>query len=476
MRLVIVGGGGFRVPLVYRALLGEQAQPITEVVLYDTDRARAVIVGGVLADLARRPAPGRAPSVRIADDLNDALIGADFVFFAVRPGGVAGRVLDERIALRHGVLRQETVGAGGIAFGLRTVPVALDLARRVDERAPQAWTITFTNPAGLVTEAMRTVLGDRVIGICDSPSGLIRRVATVLGAEEVDFDYVGLNHLGWLRSVTVDGRDLLPGLLADEARLARIEEGRLFGAPWLRALGAIPNEYLHYFYFAREALRSIQTAPRTRGEYLAEQQDGFYARLGQYPTDPTDPTDPTGPAGPAAQWDHVRGERDASYLAEARHAAGAGERDAADLSSGGYEHIALQLMLRLAGSGSDLGSEAGSRADSDSGSVGKRPLVLNVANAAAVTELDDDAVIEVPCSVDPTGVRARPVARLTDHQAGLMRTVKAVERAVVEAATTGSSAAALRAFALHPLVDSVTVARALLADYRTALPELGYLR
>nr|WP_237533309.1 hypothetical protein [Streptomyces sp. SID685] len=254
--MTILGGGGFRVPLVYGALLTDRAPGrVTEVVLHDLDAGRLHAVSRVLAEQAAESPD--APRVSTTTDLDEALRGADFVFSAIRVGGLDGRAQDERVALAEGVLGQETVGAGGIAYGLRTVPVATDIARRVARLAPDAWVINFTNPAGLVTEAMSRHLGDRVIGICDSPVGLGRRVARVLGADPEDafVDYVGLNHLGWVRGLRVAGRDELPRLLADPALLGSFEEGRLFGPDWLSALGAIPNEYLHYYYFNRETVR-----------------------------------------------------------------------------------------------------------------------------------------------------------------------------------------------------------------------------
>ena len=140
----------------------------------------------------------------------------------------------------------------------------VELAETVAERAPRAWLINFTNPAGMVTEALQQVLGDRVIGICDSPIGLCRRVARALGRDpgEMWFDYFGLNHLGWLRAAYDADGDRLPELLADDAALAGFEEGRLFGGDWLRALGMIPNEYLYYFYFHADAVASIRAAGR----------------------------------------------------------------------------------------------------------------------------------------------------------------------------------------------------------------------
>ncbi|WP_330343983.1 6-phospho-beta-glucosidase [Streptomyces longwoodensis] len=445
MRLTILGGGGFRVPLVYGALLTDRGEGrVTEVVLHDLDAGRLHAVARVLADQAS--ATGDAPRVTATTDLDEALRGADFVFSAIRVGGLEGRADDERVALAEGVLGQETVGAGGIAYGLRTVPVAVDIARRVARLAPDAWVINFTNPAGLVTEAMSRHLGDRVIGICDSPVGLGRRIARVLGADpkQAWIDYVGLNHLGWVRGLRVAGRDELPRLLADPALLGSFEEGKLFGADWLRSLGAIPNEYLHYYYFNREAVHSYQQAERTRGAFLRDQQARFYAEVGNRGTSALE------------LWDRTRAEREATYMAENRESAGAGERDADDLS-GGYEKVALALMRAIA------------RDE-------RTTLILNVRNRHTLAALDPDAVIEVPCLVDASGAHPVAVDPLPGHAIGLVCSVKAVEREVLAAAESGSRATAVKAFALHPLVDSVNVARRLVEGYRAVHPGLDYLK
>nr|WTB35362.1 6-phospho-beta-glucosidase [Streptomyces sp. NBC_00830] len=445
MKLTILGGGGFRVPLVYGALLADHAEGrVTAVTLYDTDADRLTAVARVLADQAEGVAD--APTVLATTELDEALRGADFVFSAIRVGGLEGRAADERVALDEGVLGQETVGAGGIAYGLRTVPVADGLARRIARLAPHAWVINFTNPAGLVTEAMSRHLGDRVIGICDSPVGLGRRIARVLGAdpERAWIDYVGLNHLGWVRGLHIDGRDELPRLLADPELLGSFEEGKLFGTDLLRSLGAIPNEYLHYYYFNREAVRAYQDAEQTRGAFLRDQQEGFYARM----RDPATPALPT--------WDRTRAEREATYMSENREVAGAGERDESDLESGGYERVALALMRAVARNE-------------------RTSLILNVRNRTTLSVLDADAVIEVPCLVDANGAHPVAVDPLPYHAVGLVTAVKAVERAVLDAAATGSRATAVQAFALHPLVDSVSVARRLVDGYTKAHPGLAYL-
>ncbi|MFE0035398.1 6-phospho-beta-glucosidase [Streptomyces sp. NPDC059015] len=439
MRLTVLGGGGFRVPLVYGALLGDREEGrVTRVALHDLDGSRLRAVATVLAEQAAGVPD--APAVEVTTDLDEALRGADFVFSAIRVGGLEGRAADERVALTEGVLGQETVGAGGIAFGLRTVPVATDIARRIAALAPDAWVINFTNPAGLVTEAMSRVLGDRVIGICDSPVGLGRRVARALGADpgRVWMDYVGLNHLGWLRGLRVAGRDELPRLLGDSEALGSLEEGRLFGADWLRSLGAIPNEYLHYYYFNRETVRAYRRAERTRGAFLRDQQAGFYA-------------EPS-----LRRWESALAEREATYMAGNREASGAGERADEDLESGGYEQVALALMRAVA------------RDE-------RATLILNVRNRTTLSVLDADAVVEVPCLVDAGGAHPYAVDPLPGHATGLVTAVKAVEREVMMAAESGSRSAAVRAFALHPLVDSVTVARRLLDGYTAVHPGLAHL-
>ena len=445
MKLTILGGGGFRVPLVYGALLTDRGEGrVTEVVLHDLDDSRLYAVARVLAEQAATVPD--APNVTATTDLDEALRGADFIFSAIRVGGLEGRANDERVALAQGVLGQETVGAGGIAYGLRTVPVAVDIARRVARLAPDAWVINFTNPAGLVTEAMSRHLGDRVIGICDSPVGLGRRIATVLGANprEAFIDYVGLNHLGWVRGLRVAGRDELPRLLADPDLLGSFEEGKLFGTDWLQSLGAIPNEYLHYYYFNRETVRAYSEVEKTRGAFLRDQQAQFYDEMKRPHT------------AALTAWDRTRAEREATYMAENRETAGAGERDADDLS-GGYEKVALALMRAIA------------RDE-------RTTLILNVRNQGALSVLDTDAVIEVPCLVDANGAHPVAVAPLPDHATGLVCAVKGVEREVLAAAENGSRTTAVKAFALHPLVDSVNVARRLVEGYTEVHPGLAYLK
>jgi 6-phospho-beta-glucosidase len=448
MKLCILGGGGFRTPYVYQALLRDQGSPrVEEVALYDVDEVRLHTMVSILKELAVDfpDAPRLVPTT----SLPTAVEGSDFVFAAIRVGGLEGRRCDEHVALDLNVLGQETTGPGGLAYALRTVPVMVGMAKVIKDLAPNAYFMNFTNPAGIITEAMQTVLGDRVLGICDTPSGLGRRVAGLMGLDHtrVQMDYVGLNHLGWMRRVMYDGHDVLPELLADDDKLGMMEEGLVFGTDWIRTLGVIPNEYLFYYYFNRDAVRSIVDSKVTRGDFLKQTQSAFYERASAAGN------------GAAELWRETVDARSASYMAEAKggeqgNPATKRERET-DPSHQGYAGVALGVMGAI------------SRNE-------RATMILNVRNQGAIAGLPHDAVVEIPTTVDANGVH--PLA--VDHQPeldqiGLMQQVKSVERHTIAAALTGSKDEALKAFALHPLVDSVTIARDLLSGYIDKIPEVA---
>ncbi|XAS66389.1 6-phospho-beta-glucosidase [Micrococcaceae bacterium Sec5.7] len=457
MRLMIAGGGGFRVPLVYRALIsGPYSGVVRELVLFDVDPGRLAAIEAVLRAMASTSGAGTSPAIRSTTSLPEALAGTHMVFAAIRPGGTAGRVADERIAQDLGLLGQETTGAGGISYALRSIPRMLELATEMRRVCPDAWLINFTNPAGMITEALAPVLGRRVIGICDSASGLVYRAARAAGVPlpEGKLDgvgYYGLNHLGWLYRLESGGRDLLPPLLADAAALATFEEGRLFRQPFLEQLGALPNEYLFYYYETARAAGAMRAMAQTRGESIHGQQSVLYPRLMA--------------AGDNAfrLWDAARRSREEGYLAEARSAGE--QRDEDDLAGGGYERVALAVMRALSGGGD-------------------AQLILNTRNTAtadpdtavrAIPGLPADAVVEVPCTVSDDGAVPLPQDRPAERQLALMQRVKEVERLTVRAASEGDRAAAGEAFARHPLIDSTELAERLLAGYELAFPELGRL-
>lgn len=459
MKLTILGGGGFRVPLVYKALLADDsASRVTELRLFDADANRLTAITAVLDEIAESYA--HAPALIATTDLETAISGTDFIFSAIRVGGTEGRALDEQISLRNGVIGQETVGAGGISYALRGIPVVLDLIEKIKRHAPQAWVINFTNPAGVITEVMQKHLGDRVIGICDSPVGLARRVVHTLqqaglapadipaltdGSDRVHIRYAGLNHLGWLTGIEVDGEDLLPRLLERPDLIESFEEGRLFGARLVQALKALPNEYLHYYYFQREDLAIDSDSNNTRGVFLAKQQARFYDGVACSCDSPYD------------LWEQTRLEREATYMASNREAAGNFERDQEDLETGGYDRVALAIMHAIA--------------DDD-----PADLILNVANRGALPDLDDDAVVEIPCRVDGSGVHPLPAPALPEHARGIVMNAKYVERCTIKAALEASKKDAMLALAHHPLVDSVNAADAILDDLIDNFSQLAYLK
>ena len=442
MKITIFGGGGFRVPMVYEALLGRAERlGLDEVALYEVDETRLRRIAPVLEGLQQ--SAGRRLAIRPTVDLDEALEGADFIFSAIRVGQLEGRVIDEAVPQAAGVVGQETTGPGGIGFALRTVPVMRALATAVARRAPRAWFINFTNPAGLVTEAIGEILGHRAIGICDSPAGLGRRVAAALGRPEADlaFDYFGLNHLGWLRAVHDGTTDLLPGLLADDAALDGLLEGRLFGSEWLRTIRMIPNEYLYFYTFATDTVEALRAGAPPRAEFLLRQQRAFYS------------ASEASPEVALAAWRATRLEREETYFAEAKSAAGVVEAAPDPDTGGGYEGIALAVVEAIA-------------LDQ------LRVLILNTPNRSALPFLDERSVVEVPCVVGRSGVSPLAVGAVPAHARLLIETIKEVERLTIRAAIERSRLLAVEALALHPLVPSVTIARRIFDDYRAQQPEL----
>lgn len=439
MKLTIAGGGGFRVPQVLDVLSRHDSVfQITDVALYDVSTMRMGVIENVIRGLySERP---NLPRITATTDLHEALAGADFVFSAIRVGGTDGRVHDERVALSNHVIGQETVGPGGNAYALRTLPEAMRLAEAAREVAPNAWVINFTNPAGIITQAMRTVLGNRVVGICDTPIGLMRKACAAMGVSpsDVEFDYVGLNHLGWLRELRIDGVDRLPELLASDEMLDHIEEARILGFDWVRTLGALPNEYLFYYYYARESLQRILDERETRGEFLRAQQEKFYEAAA------------ADPQRAAELWQATHNEREATYMAESRPEEERAGRRNEDMG-GGYQEVAFNIMKAIT-----KGEPA--------------TMILNVANGDGpsgllVPGLSESAVVEVPCTVDAGGIHPHQVAPLTGPEFGLVSTVKAVEEELLRAFFESNEGAAWHAIASHPLVDSIAVARNVLDGY-----------
>ena len=367
------------------------------------------------------------------------------MFCAIRVGQLEGRVVDEDVPLGLGVLGQETTGPGGICFALRTIPVMVRLAETIAKHAPNAWLINFTNPAGMVTEAVQQVLGDRAVGICDSPSGLCRRVAAAVGRDRrrpvVRLLRAQPPRLAAAASATRRERSCSTACSRTTSASTGFEEGRLFGGEWLRSLGMIPNEYLYYFYYAADTRqRDPRQRARSRGAFLLEQQRAFYAQNGSR---------------------RRRARRLARHAPRPRahlHGRGAHARRATSPSTTTTPTPATRARRW--------------RCWRRSRSTAAQVLILNTANRSSLPFLDERAVVEVPCVVGRAGPVPVAMGQVPAHARALVEMMKDVERTTIDAALLGSRELAVKALSLHPLVPSVTTAREIFDGYRRRLPAL----
>lgn len=449
MILTVVGGGGMRTPLLLRGLIERRADlPVERVVLYDADPDALKVVAALSDTLLARS--GHPFSVRTTTSVDDAFQGASFVITSIRVWGLAGRIIDEQVPLSFGVLGQETTGPSGWAMALRTIPVLTDLAARVRRAAPEAWIINFTNPAGLITQALAASGETRVVGICDSPPALGRRIAAQLGVPEsaLRLDYLGLNHLGWVRAVWTDGTDRLPEILASDDTIRAIYGRPLFEPDELRRLELLPNEYLQYYYHHDEVVERLRAAPRTRGQDVADVSARLKTSVLEAVARGEDPL----PVYEAAIF-----ARRSTYMATETGQ----RRDLAMMGGhveGGYARAALDVIKAMRHRES-------------------RELIVNTINRGAIADLDDADVVEVPCRVEPDGPRPRSMGRLPAAVRDLVLRVKAYERATVSAALHRSWREAVAALALHPLVPSAEIAAKIAEEYRQRHgPFLQYLR
>ncbi len=440
-----------RTPLLIYGLAQFQRQlQIGEVVLFDIDAGRMNTIARLGRELAGQ---FKSPfEIRTATGLEDAAKGADFVLNSVRTGGMAARAQDERIAIEHGLAGQETTGPGGAAMALRTLPVTVGDARIIERVAPRAWFINFTNPAGIITQALTQNTSLRVIGICDTPAELFHRIAAALAEPYSDFafHYAGLNHLGWISRVVLRGEDVTDRLLNDTDLLRRLYSAELFDPFLIQTLRLIPTEYLFFYYSQRKAYENQRKAGATRGEELERMNAALFRELESEDS-----------ARALTTYREYLMRRNASYLkleAEAGSAfAAPEERDDPFAASTGYHRIALDVMNALV---SEHASE----------------LVLNVPNCASIPDLESTDVVEVPCLVDRTGARPRSTGPLPDAIRGLVQAVKTYERTIIRAALSGSVALARLAMLEYPIIGQWELAGSLLRRFGESDAGLAYLR
>lgn len=452
-KVALIGGGGVRTPLLIHGLAqAAAALGIRELALFDIDAHRASLMGKLGEEIARESGMRIATPAR----LEEAIDGASFVLSSIRVGGIEARARDERIAIENGLAGQETTGPGGIAMALRTIPVALEYARLIERYASGAWLINFTNPAGLITQALTSHSRVKVIGICDTPSELFHRIAWSLGEpfERMEFQYAGLNHLGWVRDVLLSGESVTARLLADDAALLRLYPGDLFDPALIRTLRLIPTEYLFFYYSQRKAYRNQVAAGASRGEEILTLNDKLMADLDREVS-----------AGNARRaidiYKAYLNRRNSSYMrleanAESAFTQGSHDWDPFEGATG-YHRIAIDVMTALSGD-----------------TVAR--LVINTVNNGAIDDLRADDVVEVPCEVSRTGARTLPAGRLPDAVRGLVLAVKACERLTIRAAAERSFDLARLALLTNPIVGQWEIATEVLRAIACAdATYLGYL-
>ncbi len=392
MKFAIVGAGSSYTPELLEEMAARRdTLPIKEVVLYDIDEKRLSIMRGFCERFAKKL--GLTASIRSTLILDDALEGADFVDTQVRVGGNAQRVLDEKIPLAHGLVGQETTGAGGMMKAFRTIPMMLEIARRMEKMSPNGWIINYTNPTGLVTEAVTRYTKAKIAGFCSG--GIFPKMwakqAMGIAYDRVQYDYVGLNHMNFISNITIDGRPV-----SDEEFLKIAAENDSVSLELIKLLGVIPSPYLQYFYQTGEKVCKMLAAPMTRGQQVQMLEKETYDAY----------ADPNNCDKPASL--QKRG-------------------------GGGYSEVAMNFV-----------NAVHNNRDTE--------MVVNVPNNGAISFLPGSAVVEIPCLVNARGMAPLHVGHVPEMCWGLIAAVKNYEQLAVEAAVEGSVLKMKWALLAHPLV------------------------
>ncbi|MBQ7548081.1 MAG: 6-phospho-beta-glucosidase [Clostridia bacterium] len=395
--VAVIGSGSTYCPeLVDGFLKASDSLKLKKISFMDIDERKRTIVGDLCVRMLKKAEVDC--EVVMTDDLDLALQGADFVVTQIRVGMLQARYLDESIPRKYDLIGQETTGIGGMFKALRTIPVIKHICDRIEAICPNAWLINFTNPSGIITEFVLNNTNVKNIGLCNVPIDMLDDVKEITG-DDVDITYVGLNHLSWISSIKKEGKELLPGLIESGFSpkvMANIKDDG-FDLECLRAIHGIPSSYLQYYYCRNAKLEHQRSDPKTRAQVCMEIEEQL---LEMY-------KDETLCIKPA--------------LLDKR---------------GGHKYslAAVSLINSLANDVGDI-------------------QVVNVKNNGALDFMDDDDVIEAPCYITAEGAKPIKVENFdNEHMIALMRVVKAYEKYTVEAAVTGSDAAAIKGMLVHPLI------------------------
>jgi 6-phospho-beta-glucosidase len=438
MKVTVIGAAGVRTPLLVHGLAGAGDNvPLEELAFWDTDSERLKIMARVADTMGKRT--GLDARIRTFSDPEHALEGADYVITSIRAGGIEARVKDETIALAHGLVGQETVGAGGFACAMRNLAIMLEYARLIERVAPRATVINFTNPVGIISQGLLNHSRVKLLGVCDTPLETFEAIAHALGRNPFDlhFDYLGLNHLGWVRSIRDEsGTELLPKVLSSPEIIQKCYRHGLFPTEFIQQLGLLPTEYLYFYYFPQAAYKNTERSGQSRGQAIAGMNSRLFQNLAQA----------SEPHLVDIYEDYLR-ERNASYFS-IEATAGEKRRENQELYSefSGYERIAVLVLQGLQAEKPSL-------------------IPLTVRNGKALVDLDPDDAVELPCLVSSGGVQVPPVGHAPETVRPLLLQVKEYERLTVRASIEHSREAALAALVKNPLVGRPEIAQQVLTEY-----------
>jgi 6-phospho-beta-glucosidase len=438
MKITLIGAAGVRTPLLVHGLAGlSKDVRLEELAFWDTDQERLKTMGRVAEAMGKRS--GLRARLKTCSNPEQALEGADFIITSIRVGGIEARVKDETIALAHGLVGQETVGAGGFACAMRNLAAMLEYAQLFERVASHAMVINFTNPVGIISQGLLNHSTVNLIGVCDTPLETFESIAKALGRNPfcLRFDYLGLNHLGWIRSIRDESNaELLPEVLSSPEIIQKCYRHGLFSPEFIQSLGLLPTEYLYFYYFPQAAYRNTQLSGQSRGQAITVMNEQLFQKLAL-----------AREADVITIYEDYLRDRNASYFSIE---ATAGERraDNGELYSefSGYERIALLVLQAL---------------HADTPSV----IPLTVRNGAALEDLDSDDAVELPCEVSSRGIQALPAGTAPQAVRSLLLQVKEYERLTVRASVSHSWETALAALEKNPLVARPEIARLVLADY-----------
>lgn len=442
MKLTVIGGGGVRSMFLAKSI-AQRAHDlhITELVFMDCDADKLRIYGGLARHVARLLDP--ALKFTLTTDADEAVRDADYIITTIRVGGDHTRVRDERIALDLGILGQETTGAAGLSFAMRSVPALADYCERIKRLSkPTVKVFNFTNPAGVVSQALRDMGYDFTYGICDAPSGMLHQFADLYGADasRIVGECYGLNHLSFFRSIQIDGREIMPELIARPDAYEKTDL-RFFGRDLIEHMGCVLNEYLYYFYYREQAVQNILKAGVTRGEVIEDINRQMTEELSKM--DIENDFDSC-----LACFEKWYGKREDAYMANETgvHRDKPWKFDVFSPDAGGYAGVALRFIELV-----------------ETGTTGS--MILCAPNQGAIPTLADDDIVEITCDISRDGAKPHKVESPDPRALELIRRVKSYERLAAKAIVQRDRTAAVDCLMLHPLVNSYSLAVQLVDAY-----------